>query len=360
MRCNPILSALVAATAVAAACEEPIRFLGRVNPATRELTWPSSGLAFTFTGTSASIDVERTTGQNSVELTVDGEPLVILAVDAGKPIETPELPFGNHTVSLRKRSEAQYGTIFLGEVTSDGTLHRDTAPERQIEIIGDSISVGYGLDGVLPCVDSAAMQNNPLTYGAVAAKSLDADYSVVAWSGKGLVRNIATGNPEDEKLPLIPALYSRYGANDADGTYTFPDSWHPDVVVINLGTNDWSYLAYNENGSYPARDAIDPATFTEGMIDFVREIQTHYPEAVFFLLNSPMLGDSWPTPEDAQRTSQTNAIHEAIELLDDDKVHFLDWPQQGSSVGCDYHPNAPTNAAQAKVLAAAISEVLGW
>lgn len=349
----------IAALAATVAAQESVRYLGRVNPATRELTWPSSGLSFTFTGTEASIDIESTTGANSIELTVDGEPIVILDVD-GSPISTSVLPFGNHSVSLRKRSEAQYGTIFLGDVTSDGTIRPDTPPSRQVEIIGDSISVGYGLDGVLPCTDSAAYQNNPKTYGAVAAKALGADYTVLAWSGKGLVRNIATGNPEDEKLPLIPALYSRYGANDADGSYTFPESWNPDVVVINLGTNDWSYLGYNENGSYPARDPIDPATFTAGAVDFVHSIQTHYPEAEFFLLNSPMLGDSWPTPEDAQKTTQTNAILEAIELLNDEKVHFLDWPSQGSDVGCDYHPNEATNAAEAEVLAAAISEVLGW
>lgn len=350
---------LIVAHAAAVAAQCPVRYLGRVNPATRELTWPSSGLSFTFTGTEASIEIESTTGENSVELTVDGEPTIILDVD-GSTIFTPSLPFGNHSVSLRKRSEAQYGTIFLGDITSDGSIRRDTPPARQIEIIGDSISVGYGLDGVLPCTDSAAFQNNPKTYGAVAAKALGADYSVVAWSGKGLVRNIATGNPNDEKLPLIPALYSRYGANDQDGTYTFPESWNPDVVVINLGTNDWSYLAYNENGSYPARDAIDPTTFTAGMVEFVQSIQTHYPDAEFFLLNSPMLGDYYPTPEDAQRTSQTNAIHEAITLLNDEKVHFLDWPAQGSDVGCDYHPNEATNAAEAEVLTAAIREVLGW
>lgn len=349
----------IAALAASVAAQDSVRYLGRVNPATRELTWPSTGVSFTFTGTEASIGIEGTTGANSVELTVDGEVSVVLDVD-GSPIAIPRLPFGNHSVSLRKRSEAQYGTIFLGNITSDGSIRPDTPPSRQVEIIGDSISVGYGLDGVLPCTDSAALQNNPKTYGAVAAKALDADYSVIAWSGKGLVRNIATGNPEDEKLPLIPALYSRYGANDADGSYTFPESWNPDVVVINLGTNDWSYLAYNENGSYPARDPIDPATFTAGMVEFVRSIQTHYPDAEFFLLNSPMLGDSWPTPEDAQKTTQTNAIQEAIAELADGNVHFLDWPSQGSDVGCDYHPNEATNAAQAEVLAAAISAEVEW
>ena len=72
-----------------------------------------------------------------------------------------------------------------------------------------------------------------------------------------------------------------------------------------------------------------------------------------------MLGDDWP-PGQSQKTAQTDAITDAVALLDDDHVFFLDWPSQGSDVGCDYHPNEATNAAQAEVLAAAISEVMGW
>ena len=110
------------------------------------------------------------------------------------------------------------------------------APKRRIEVIGDSISVGYGVDGVNPCTNTAAVEDNPKTYGALAADALSADYSVIAWSGKGLTRNIA-----DDGSPLMPEIYTRYGANDADNSYTFPAASAPDAVVINLGTNDFNY-----------------------------------------------------------------------------------------------------------------------
>ena len=290
-------------------------------------------------------------GTNSVDLTIDGgEPMVIPNVQ-GTSISTPEgLSPGNHTVVLRKRSETNFGTITIGEVTTDGILRASVAPSRQIEIIGDSISVGYGLDGVLPCTDTAAVQDNPKTYGALAADALGADYNVVAWSGKGLTRNYATGAPDPS--PLMPELYTRYGANDADNSYTFPASWTPDAVVINLGTNDFSYLN--------ARDPLDPATFTAAMVDFVRSVQEHYPDAYYFLLNSPMLNDSYPTAADAQKSTQTKALNDAIAQLNSAKIQLVDWPSQGSDVGCDYHPNAATHAAEAKVLAAAIKTTLGW
>lgn len=42
---------------------QAVRFLGRVNPATRELTWPGTGVSFTFTGSSATIGLESVTGK---------------------------------------------------------------------------------------------------------------------------------------------------------------------------------------------------------------------------------------------------------------------------------------------------------
>lgn len=210
-----------------------------------------------------------------------------------------------------------------------------------------------------PSSNNAAVTDNPKTYGALAAKALNADYSAIAWSGKGLIRNIATGSADSS--PLMTELYTRYGANDASGSYTFPSSWNPNAVVINLGTNDFSYLGYDSTGqSYNARDPIDPATFTAGIVKFVTSIRSHYSNAHFILLTSPMLSDFFPKTTDAQKTTQTNAIKSAITQLNDAKVRFVDWPTQGSDVGCDYHPNAATHAAEGKVLATAISSALGW
>lgn len=339
-----------------------VRYLGRVNPATKELTWPGTGVTFSFTGTSASIDIASFTGTNSADLIIDGGAPILISAITTSPITTPAgLAQGNHVVELRRRSEPAYGSFTLGNITTNG---RFTAPPaaraRQIDIIGDSITVGYGLDGVLPCVNTAELENNPKTYGALAAAALDADYSVIAWSGKGLIRNIASATPDTS--PLMPQLYTRYGANDAaDGTYPFGvGGWSPAAVVINLGTNDFSYLAWDSSGqSYAAREVIDAAAFADGMVAFVEAIRVHYPAAHFFLLNSPMLSDTYPTAQDAQKTTQTNAVKDAVARLGA-KVHFVDWPTQGSDVGCDYHPNAATNAAEADVLAKAIAQALGW
>jgi hypothetical protein len=151
-----------------------------------------------------------------------------------------------NTVVLHKRSETSFGSIFLGDITTDGTLGASSALTRQIEIIGDSITVGYGLDGTSPCTNTAAIENNPLTYGALAAESLGADYNMVAWSGKGIIRNYVTDPPDTS--PIISEPYTRYGANDADDSHTFPATWNPNAIVINLGINDFGYVLFNSSG----------------------------------------------------------------------------------------------------------------
>ncbi|KAF4472595.1 lipase acylhydrolase [Fusarium albosuccineum] len=325
-------------------------FVGRVNPATKELTWPSTGVAFTFTGRTANININSVTGSSSADLIIDGgEPILISNVN-GTSISTPALPQGTHTVELRKRSESSFGTFRITDITTDGSLISTAAPKRKIEIIGDSISVGYGLDGVLPCTNSAVLQNNGKTYGAVAARALDADYSVVAWSGKGLIRNYAS-NPPDTQPPM-PVVYTRYGANDADNTFPFPTSWVPDAVVINLGTNDFSYLG--------VRDPVDPADLTEALVAFVKSIHSHYTKAHFFLVSSPMLSDSYPSEADAQKSTHVKVLKDAMQQLSGVETHLVDWPSQGSDVGCDYHPNAATQAQGGALLEASIKSALGW
>lgn len=327
------------------------RFLGRVDPDTRELTWPGTGVSFTFTGSSASIDIEAITGANSAELTIDGVATVISDVK-GTSITTPAgLRNGNHTVELRKRSEALFGTISIGNITTDGTFGPDIYSSRKIQVIGDSITVGYGLDGVNPCVNTAAIENNPKTYAALAADALHADYDIIAWSGIGLTRNYVSPTPDTSDI--MPQRWTRYGALDPLNSYTFPAKATPDAVIINLGTNDFSYQA-------GIRGPIVPAEYTAAMVNFVKTIKTHYPDATFFLLTSPMLNDGYPA-QDAQKTTQRNALNAAIaQLQNSTSISLVDMPSQGSDVGCDYHPNAATHAEGAEILAKALASGMGW
>ncbi|KAL8358587.1 hypothetical protein RB601_009799 [Gaeumannomyces tritici] len=336
------------AYAVTAQAGQTGRFLGRVDPSTRELTWPATGIAVAFEGTSASIPITSKTGDPAVEMVVDGGAPIVMHRVTGSSIDTPPgLPRGRHTVEIRKRSEAYFGSLFLGEPTTDGTLLPVRAPKRRIELIGDSITAGYGLEGVFPCANAAHLEAATRTYGALTARNLSADYSIVAWSGKGVTRNYVT--PEPDPSPLMPELWAQYGAL-SPRPYDFATP--VDAVVINLGTNDFSFRT-------GVRPQLDMAVFTAALTRFARAVHARYPSAAMFITSSPLLGND--TPEQ-QRTKHVAAVKATIASLDF-TAHFVDFPTQDASnnnIGCDYHPSARTNEEMSVILTAAIQKVMGW
>ena len=345
-------SALVSTLAVLGHAQAT-RFLGRVSPTTKELTWPATGVAFTFTGTQAVVTFSQVIGSNSLALIVDGGAPTIIDSITTNNITTPKLKQGTHSIVLRKRSETNFGTLVFQTVTTDGAIGKDTIPTRRIEYIGDSITVGYGEDGTYPCTNTAALEDGPKTYGALTASNLSSDYSLVAWSGKGLVRNYAQSTPDTS--PIMPQLWTRYGGNDADNSYTFPAASTPQAVVINLGTNDFSYLG--------VRDSLNATTYQQAYVSFIKTVQSHYPQANMFLTSSPMLSDSYPTAQDAQHTTQANAIKGAIAQVGNSRLHFVDFPSQSGAdgtIGCDYHPALSEHEVMAGILIPAIKSALKW
>ncbi|KAF2027664.1 hypothetical protein EK21DRAFT_102369 [Setomelanomma holmii] len=324
---NTLLSILILAALGPA---EALRYLGRVNPATKELTWSNTGVSFTFTGSSATIGFEGLSGTSSAELIIDRKSTYISNL-SGMSISTPvNLTRGQHTVTLRKSSEALFGSIYISNVTTDGRFGADVAPsKRKIEVI-ELISEGYSVR---------------------TAAAFKADLSIISWSGIGIIRNYDSGGSDTG--PIMPVRHTKYGANDADNSYPFPRSDAPDAVVINLGTNDFGH------NTRPVLSATD---YTAAVVKFVKQIKSSYKtNPAFFLLTSPMLNDGYPSAEEAQHTTQFNALNEAVKQLNGTaKATVVDWPLQGSDLGCDYHPTPNTNEIAAGKLIAAMGKVLRW
>ena len=106
-----------------------------------------------------------------------------------------------------------------------------------MEFIGDSISCGYGNLKVAPCHFEAATENVHESFVQKTARYLNATTShVQCWSGKGMVRNY--GDKSTVSKDPLPLFYGRTLANDATKPWNF--SVVPDLVVISLGTNDFS------------------------------------------------------------------------------------------------------------------------
>ena len=142
---------------------------------------------------------------------------------------------GTHTVELYRQTEGSQGdSQLMGITVGGGALATPpAAPARLIEVIGDSISCGYGTLGTLSDSDCFPTESAWDTYEAVAARALGADVSTIAMSGQGAYRNY--GGDMTNTLPMV---YTRALTNDASPAWDFRTQ--AQAVIVNLGTNDIS------------------------------------------------------------------------------------------------------------------------
>lgn len=159
------------------------------------------------------------------------------------------------TIRLIKLSESSDSTMGIKDIVCDEEALISPTEKKKlaIEFIGDSITCGYGVDGTLEDTYSTHNENVTKAYAYLTAQTLDADYSMVSYSGHGIISGY-TDNGEKVAHQLVPPYYKKLGNSYGtfDGGMAPKDvEWDfggftPDIVVINLGTNDTSYARDNE------------------------------------------------------------------------------------------------------------------
>ena len=167
---------------------------------------------------------------------VDGAPQPRFTAAEPGPTRSPSnLAAGAHTVELYRQTEGPQGETRLMRLTiGDGTLMDPPAgASRLIEVIGDSITCGYGILGTNGDADCFPTESHWDTYAAIAGRALGAEVSTIAASGRGIVRNYG-----GDTTGTMPMLYARAVTNLARPAWDF--HVEPQAVVINLGTNDIS------------------------------------------------------------------------------------------------------------------------
>jgi len=317
---------------------EPIHFVGRFDlrdPTAPVFEWSGSAIWTRFSGTTISAELDGPA--NDFEIEVDGmrRPVLVHPGDDHTYVLASALSAGEHDVKLTRRTEAFYGaTTFRGFTGATPiTTPRST---RLIEMIGDSITCGYGITGVGPsCGFSHDTEAETYAYGALAAAQLGATHHAICWSGIGVSRNY-----NDEAGMLMPERYGLITPNEESGAWDFSQT--PQAVVINLGNNDFSM-------------DVDPGQhYVNAMIAFVAQIRGHYPSAPIVLTTSPMLNTT------AEHTAQRAYLETAA--ASDPHTTVLDFAQQDEAdgYGCDYHPSEITAQKMADKLKLHLHTLLGW
>ena len=326
-----------------------IRYSGRIDfsdPTRPAFDWPAVTIDSNFEGTSLAVFLED--GQNSYNVTIDGQKSV-LHTQPGQQryVVAQGLADGKHSFRMTKRTETFFGTpVFLGFELDAGRSLANLPPAatRRIEFIGDSITAGYGSEGESPtCTFSAATENVELTYAAIAARELDADYTILAVSGVGIVRNY---NATEKMSPGTMLTYYDGTTTDKDRVDWDFTRWVPDAVVINLGTNDFSTVPH------PAGEL-----FMQGYTELIIKIRNRYPEAHIFAIAGPIMVD----PADATIRS---VVSQMRDVLGDERVHFVQIENNlelsAVDYGCDWHPNASGHSKIARQLIPTMAGTMGW
>jgi lysophospholipase L1-like esterase len=323
-----------------------VRWFGRIdttNPAAPRFSWSGNGFAARFSGTGLAAQINNSAAF-VFKTVVDGQPQPTFVTTGGSatyPLAAG-LPAGTHTVELYRQTEgSQGGSQLLGlTVTGGALLPPPPAPGRLIEIVGDSISCGYGTLGALADANCFASESHWDTYGAVTARALGADLSTIAISGQGVYLNY--GGDMNNTLPMV---YTRALTNDAAPVWDFRTQ--PQAVIINLGTNDIS----NNKG--------DPgAGFLQAYLGLTQTIRARYPAALIVCIIGPLLGGT-------DLATIRGYIATAVAMRNaagDARIEFFDMlsTQTADKAACAYHPNPTENQLVSAQLVPELRARLGW
>lgn len=313
--------------------------------------WPATTVVLRFKGTGITA---KLAGAHRYEIRLDGKNLPILTTQGDvKDYELAKgLELGVHTLILARRTEALgepeelFAVLPLGPAAE--LLAPPSRPQRRIEFIGDSYTVGYGNESVIQTpnenqVDSLvfATTNSQKSFAMLVGKRLGAEVQINAISGRGLVRNFNGFDPGQEfgyfyrSALLAPRLRKQ---NNASWDFA---SWQPQVIVIGLGINDWQ-------GQPPYPDSLAFDAAYHALLDSLRVI---HPGVKLVLCATGV----WPTEALIPRVKAIVAAELAQGKKD---VRYFEFSAEKS--GLWYHPSLADHEAIAAKLVPVVTELGGW
>ena len=229
-----------------------IRVYGRtVSTVPMPLFWTASGFEFDTDSTECWIDMECDYNIREMYLRVELDGFLIqrFMIPKGRnkyclyrDMPVGELKTVTVIIEVQPIQDDQERKLLVYGIETDCVLQPVIPKSCRIEIIGDSLTSGEGLTGTSNIQDwNAGIFGLTGHYGLTIARHFDADYSIVSQSGWGVYcgwdNNIHCN---------IPDYYTKVCGvltDDMNGTLGAHDewdftSWQPDLVIVNLGTND--------------------------------------------------------------------------------------------------------------------------
>ncbi|WP_240609421.1 SGNH/GDSL hydrolase family protein [Phenylobacterium deserti] len=325
------------ATAAVAAEPLPVNIGGRTTPlpgGAHEFGWPGVYFESRFKGPEVSVAAE-TQGEH-LAVIIDGQERAIVREPGPTRLTFSDLGPGEHTIRLQKTTEDRNSRArFLGFFPGKATSPLPAAPlSRQIEFIGDSYTVGYAnTSGSRTCSQTEIHDTTDTrkAFGPLFAEKLDADYGVEAWSGFGVVRNYNGVSPELSALKVYPRVIPADSMGQAPNS---PD-WKPQLIVIGLGTNDFSTPLHTGERWSDQKELR--ADYRAQYVAFVQELAKRQPQARFIL----MANADWRGEVEDVASQVSRRLPGRVRVLGFSGLELT---------ACDYHPSLNDHAALAEQL----------
>ncbi len=235
---------------------------------------------------------------------------------------------GYHTIRVVKATEMLDSFLEVKSLTADNFVAIPENDGIKIEFIGDSITCGYGTLGNATQAHSVDNSDAAQSYAYYTAEMLDANYSIVSIRGTCVKENLFG----------VPSMTTTYPKISTANSSAYKFKFKPNVVVINLGTNDAAYI--QTHPEYESR-------FTEDYYTLLSTVRMKNPSAYIVCLYGMMGNDA---KVDA-------GIKAAIRQMDDDKIYYV-YAFEPNFDSAGNHPSAAAAEKNAKILATYIKSLI--
>lgn len=319
--------------------DENIAYEGRFNFTSSEAQYfyPGSTITTTFTGTSVYARFNKVEAYYWIEID-DIEPFKIGTKSNKNLVKNDiyrlaeDLAEGTHTLRITLCSEGIYkNPKFYGLVIDENaSLAKPAAKPVKFEFIGNSITCGYGTEVTDRSAFKDSTSNFCHGFAYLTTKEFNAELMVVARSGIGIYRNYCNAEKADGYGSMPDNYEKLWLQSSTNWDFT---KYTPDVLFINLGTNDtWEMKSFN---------AETYETCYRGLMD---KIYSHYPNVKIVLLTGSMM--------DATALKAVKPILNKIQedySTDEHPIYRYDFAQTAGT-GADWHPCAAQQATMGKNL----------
>jgi len=253
--------------------------------------------------------------------------------------------------------------VFRG-LTIPSTCRVDSGSEvaiRHMQFIGDSITCGFGNQAKgyiqkttckLEAAQTAAtnlipqllyeMEDTHESWSMVLARKFNADAHVQCLSGVGMCKNglgLTPGTPYNMTYFIDRTL--PFTATSPSNMWDY-SKYQPDVLVVNLGTNDYIASAGPLAPTYES--------FQAHYVAFVTRLMSNYQasKTKVLLVCGPMTSRQCPYVEAAANQLSKSFSAEYIRV------------DVGGLGGCVGHPNQADDAKMVEVIMPAVEKLTGW